>query len=102
MSELTADYPFTTRHNDGTCTCGACREKVRPAPREALGYVTFIAAIGMTFVALPLVAVLPPLNMMLVPPLFLTIVNLWGHSTHALWGDRYCPSCSKALVFKRS
>jgi len=39
---------------------------------------------------------------MLVPPLFLTIVNLWGHSTNALWGDRYCPACSKALVFKRS
>ena len=102
MSELTVDYPFTIRHDDGACTCGACHLRVRPAPREALGYVSFAAALGMTFVALPFVAVLPPLNMMMVPPLVLIIVNLWGHSTRALWGDRHCPACRKALVFKPS
>jgi hypothetical protein len=40
--------------------------------------------------------------MMMVPPLVLIIVNLWGHSTRALWGDRHCPACRKALVFKPS
>lgn len=102
MSELTADYPYTTRHGDGTCTCGACGAKVRPAARDPLGYVAFAAALGMSFMALPVIAVLPPINMMLVPPTFLLITGLWGFSTEALWGDRRCPECRRALVFKGS
>lgn len=100
MRELPADYPYTTRNPDGTCTCGACREAVRPPPRDPLGYVAFAAALVTAFVMLPLLAVLPPANMMLVPPTFLIIVNLWGFSTEALWGDRKCPACRRALVFK--
>ena len=100
MREPAADYPYTTRNPDGTCTCGACRASVRPAPRDPLGYAAFAAALGMSFVALPVIAVLPPINMMLVPPTFLLISNLWGFSTEALWGDRRCPSCRRALVFK--
>jgi len=100
MRDPLADYPYTTRNPDGTCTCGACREAVRPAPRDPLGYAAFAAALGMSFVALPVIAVLPPINMMLVPPTFLLITNLWGFSTEALWGDRRCPSCRRALVFK--
>ncbi len=95
------DAHFSTRNADGTVTCGACRERVRPRGPDPLAYLAAPAAIGLTFVGLPLIAVLPPLNMMLVPPTFLVIAGIWGFTSHELFDDKPCPACRRALVFKK-
>ena len=88
------DAYFSTRNADGTVTCGACHERVHPRGPDPIAYLAFPAALGLTFVGMPLIAVLPPINMMLVPPTFLLVAGIWvitgydgttGHTSNHFW-----------------
>lgn len=95
------DSHFSTRNSDGTVTCGACRERVRPRSPDPIAYLAFPAALGLTFIGMPLIAVLPPINMMLVPPTFLIVAGIWGYTSSELFDPKPCPKCARMLVFKR-
>ncbi len=89
----------SVRHGDGSCTCGACKERVRPRGRGPLGYVAAAAAAGMVCLGYPLIAVMPPVNMMMVPPTFFVVASLVGYASDQLLADPRCPACGRYMVF---
>jgi hypothetical protein len=95
------DYDvLSIRHDDGTCTCGACKERVKPSGGATpLGYASALGALAMCLAGMPLIAVLPPINMMLVPPTFFVVASLIGGAGGGLGNPARCPRCSKYLVF---
>jgi hypothetical protein len=97
---MSDDEFLTLRHDDGTCTCGACKQRVRPLGGPTpLGIASALAAVAMCVAGMPLIAVLPPVNMMLVPPTFFIVASLVGGAGGGLGNPRRCPKCSKYLVF---
>lgn len=91
---------LSVRHDDGTCTCGACKQRMRPTGgTTAFGIVATCAAVAMCLVGMPLIAVLPPLNMMLIPPTFFVVASLVGGAGNHVASPMRCTRCSKYLVF---
>ena len=91
----------SVRHGDGSCTCGACKQRVRLEGPSALGYAAAVAGALMCVAGFPMLAVLPPVNMTLVPPMFFVVATLVGYAGGDLGADRKCPACRRYLVFAR-
>lgn len=91
---------LSVRHGDGTCTCGVCKERMRPlGGTTPLGVAAMIATVVMCLAGMPLIAVLPPLNMMLIPPTFFVVASLVGGAGNHLGQPLRCARCAKYLVF---
>jgi hypothetical protein len=92
----TPAVPAHDHHATGYCN--ACRTAVVPRRNSPLWYAAAVLALFVYIPMMAFVAILPPINMMLIPPLFLTVIGLAGPLGEKLDRDPRCPACNKVTV----
>lgn len=86
-------------HRDSSnCACSACGARVTPLRGSRLWWVPTIASFFVFAFAGSLSAVIPPLNLVLVPVVFLAGAQAVGFFSRKVTGDQHCPACGKFYV----
>jgi hypothetical protein len=96
--QTTATRESHSTHRHDAVTCPGCQATVTPVRSSRLWWIPTIMAWGFIMTAGPLVAVMPPLNLVLIPVVFFMGASMLGYLGDKTSPEARCPACRKILV----